>query len=131
MAALLKKEQSQEVQSSITLQGLVDLDVEIDEMKKLLDLKMKERELVLKNLIKRNVTHDGDWSLVRKDMTRRTVDVEELRKKYPNTFAKVAKIKVSVTDLEKVMEEDKMKDLITTKVFTSYVTVYDPHGQQA
>ena len=131
MAVLLKKEQSQTQESVLSLQGLVELDVEINDIKAMLDLKMMERELVLKRLIDKGITQDGDWSLVRQDTTRRSVDTEELRKKYPNTFAKVAKITVSVTDLEKALEEDKMKDLITTKVFTKYVTVYDPHGQQA
>lgn len=131
MAVSLKKEHAQQVQSELSLEGLVNLDVEIDEIQKLLDLKLKERELVLKSLIKRKVSHEGDWSLIRKDTVRRSVIVEELRKKYPQTFAKVAKFKVSVTDLEKVMDEDKMKDLIMTKVFTTYETVYDPHSQQA
>lgn len=129
MVALLKNEQSQT--PALTLQRLVDLDVVIDDLQKLIDIKKKERDLVLKALVGRNVTHEGDWSLVKKETTRRVVDEDELQSRYPAAFKKVAKIKVSVTDLEKVLTEDEMKEVISTKVFINYTTVYDPHGHQA
>ena len=48
MEQLLKSDQCQEQGSSeITLDTLVSLDVEIDELKELLELKKKERDLVL------------------------------------------------------------------------------------
>lgn len=130
MAVSLKKEQCQETESKneLTLDTLVGLDVEIGEIKELLELKQKERDLVLNSLVKRNVTHEGDWSLIRVTKTRREVLKDELRKLHPDVYRKIAKTSVSVTDLEKVLGADNIKDLISTKAYISYQTVYDPHG---
>lgn len=129
MEQLLKSDQCQEQGSSeITLVTLVSLDVEIDELKELLELKKKERDLVLGSLLKRNVTHQGDWSLVPVTRTRREVLKDELRKLHPDVYRRIAKTSVSVTDLEKALGEENIKDLISTKAYISYVAVYDPHG---
>ena len=129
MEQLLKSDQCQEQGSSeITLDTLVSLDVEIDELKELLELKKKERDLVLGSLLKRNVTHQGDWSLVPVTRTRREVLLDEVRKQHPDIYRKIAKVSVSVTDLEKALSADNIKDLISTKAYINYTTVYDPHG---
>ena len=114
--------------SEIALDTLVSLDVEIDELKELLELKKKERDLVLGSLLKRNVTHQGDWSLVPVTRTRREVLLDEVRKQHPDIYRKIAKVSVSVTDLEKALGADNIKDLISTKAYINYTTVYDPHG---
>ena len=101
---------------------------EIDELKELLELKKKERDLILGSLLKRNITHQGDWSLIPVTRTRREVLLDEVRKKHPDIYRKIAKVSVSVTDLEKALGEDNIKDLISTKAYISYTTVYDPHG---
>lgn len=133
MAALLKKEQCQknEEVEFFSLSNLVNLDIEIDEMKELLKLKETEREVILSSLIHKGITHEGDWSLKKNVRTRDTVIVEEVEKKFPAVFKKLAKIAISVTDLKKALREDEIKDVITTKAYVSYETVFDPYGKEA
>lgn len=134
MAVQIRKEKPIPVSESgfdVSLDRLVQLDVEISEAKKSIERLTDERAGLLKTLIKEGIRHQGNWSLVKKEQTRQTVDNEKLKRLFPTVYAELAKIKVSTTELRKRIGGDSMDKVCTSKTYTDYVTVYDPHNHES
>jgi ABC-type Fe3+ transport system substrate-binding protein len=130
MAIQLTKTKQCEAESGmsfdLSLSQLVELDIQISDMKLTLERKEREREAIVKALVKKNITHEGDWSLIPKVQVRHQVVNKKLQLKFPQIYADIAKIKISVGDLRKRLGEDDIISVCTSKEYTQYVTVFDP-----
>ena len=114
----------------ISIDKLVNLDLMIQEEKVRLKSLEKMREDLLNKLIEKKVTHEGDWSLVSKTQVRETPILEKVKKMYPDVFDRIAEVKISVVALRKALGEEKTSGVCTSKEYTQWETVYDPHSRE-
>lgn len=126
-----KTKQSKQNLPEVSLSELIEIDVKINDLKEQLKTLEKDRESVLKACVKAKKWHEGNWSLVRKTMTRRFLNDELLLEKFPVVYEECKRTTVNLTDVEKEMTAEDLETVITRKEYESYITVFDPSGSAA
>lgn len=114
----------------VTLFNLVEKDIEIGKAQRVVEQLQTERAEMLRVLIRSGVKHEDVWSLVKKQTVRRTVVPELVQKYYPDVYDEVISVKISIKDLEKSLTPAQISSVVSSAVYETYMTVYDPSCSQ-
>lgn len=114
-----------------SIKKLIDIDCEIDELKRRLTHLDAERAAVLHSLVVARVFHEGNFSLVRKERTRRKVIIEKVRKYFPDVYQEVGTVSITLKDLEAVLPARDVASVVETQTFVDYKPVFDPSESKA
>lgn len=119
----------QEAENENILATIVKRENEISQVKETLRQLEESKKYMLQSAIDKKIERAGNYKLVCKAKTTRTLDMAAVKTKL-NTKQFYALAKITLKDIETVLNAEQIKDCTTKTITSSYkvVELYEPGG---